>query len=181
MLGYSNIPDYWKKGLQHVEDVDFKYTSISLLDVYEMGNKQAIQNIERNGGSVTQDNIIIKPQRPVAVKFEKGFKNHVPAGFLHIDQSHKLLNNKNSSYLFEFQGVGFVVKGRSEATKNISLNSTDAPEIAVYVDSVLIETVIPTGVVSLLPDNGHGFHPFSSASSASTGIPGHTFPVPPQA
>jgi len=142
MLGYSNIPDYWKKGLQHVEDVDFKYTSISLLDAYEMGNKQAIQNLERNGGSVTQDNIIIKPQRPVAVKFEKGFENHVPAGFLHIDQSHKLLNNKNTSYSFEFQGVGFVVKGRSEATKNISLNSTDAPEIAVYVDNVLIETVI---------------------------------------
>ena len=145
MLGYSNIPDYWKQGLYEVEDIDFKYTSISLLDAYEMGYKQATQNIERNGGSVAQNSIIIKPQRPVPVKFEKGFKNHSPAGFLHIDQSHKILNNKNTSYSFEFQGIGFVIKGRSEASNKNVINTSDTPEIAVFIDGVLSEkAVLPT-------------------------------------
>jgi len=30
MLGYSNIPAYWKQGLNKVENVDFTYTTISL-------------------------------------------------------------------------------------------------------------------------------------------------------
>jgi hypothetical protein len=41
MIGYSNIPDYWKQGLDKVEDVDFKYTTISLNDVYDLGIKHA--------------------------------------------------------------------------------------------------------------------------------------------
>lgn len=51
MLGYSKIPAYWKQGLKEIEDMDFKYTSTSLNDVYETGLLQALANIERNGGN----------------------------------------------------------------------------------------------------------------------------------
>jgi hypothetical protein len=33
VIGYSDIPDYWKQGLDRVEDEDFKYTTMSLNDV----------------------------------------------------------------------------------------------------------------------------------------------------
>ncbi|RYF60521.1 MAG: ADP-ribosylglycohydrolase family protein, partial [Cytophagaceae bacterium] len=32
MLGYSKIPAYWKQGLREAEDIDFKYTTMSLND-----------------------------------------------------------------------------------------------------------------------------------------------------
>ena len=34
--GYNNIPEYWKKGLEGAEDMNFKYTSMSLNNVYEL-------------------------------------------------------------------------------------------------------------------------------------------------
>ena len=50
VLGYSNIPSYWKQGMEKVEDMDFKYTTISLKDAYEMSHRHAIEMIKRNGG-----------------------------------------------------------------------------------------------------------------------------------
>ena len=34
LLGYDKIPAYWKQGLKESEDIDFKYTTMSLNDVY---------------------------------------------------------------------------------------------------------------------------------------------------
>ena len=34
MLGYKNIPAYWRQGLSEVESMDFKYTTFSLLGLY---------------------------------------------------------------------------------------------------------------------------------------------------
>ena len=81
-----------------VEDIDFKYTTISLKDVYKMSFKHALQNIKENGGAVINKSIIIKPQRPVAVRFEKGFINHYPAEILHIEESKRKLNENNTEY-----------------------------------------------------------------------------------
>jgi hypothetical protein len=53
-------------GLKEAEDIDFKYTTMSLNDVYDIGLKHALQNIERNGGKVSGDNVTIAVQRPVA-------------------------------------------------------------------------------------------------------------------
>ena len=30
ILGYDKIPAYWKMGLKEAEDIDFKYTTMSL-------------------------------------------------------------------------------------------------------------------------------------------------------
>ncbi|MBA7576156.1 hypothetical protein ES708_17993 [subsurface metagenome] len=79
-----------------------------------MGFNQALQNIKKNGGTILDKAITIKPQKPVAVKFEKGFINHYPAEILHIEKDHRKLYEDNPSYSFEFEGVGFIVKGKSE-------------------------------------------------------------------
>ena len=50
IIGYDAIPANWKQGLDKVEDMDFKYTTISLNDTYDMSFRQALEMIERNGG-----------------------------------------------------------------------------------------------------------------------------------
>ena len=43
MMGYDNIPEYWKSPLYPVEDMEFKYTTMSLNDVYSIGTKHAME------------------------------------------------------------------------------------------------------------------------------------------
>src|SRR6476646_8602361 len=78
ILGYDKIPAYWKMGLKQAEDIDFKYTNMSLHDVYETSYRHALKNIERNGGSIDAGKVIITLQQPVAVKFEKSFDSQYP-------------------------------------------------------------------------------------------------------
>lgn len=74
MLGYSNIPELWKESLYEVEDIPFAYTEVSLNKLYELSLKQALQVIEQEGGSVQGEQVVIKTQQPVAVKYEKALK-----------------------------------------------------------------------------------------------------------
>src|ERR1700743_3486289 len=78
MLGYNKIPAYWKMGLKDAESIDFKYTTMSLNKVYDMGFKHALQNIQLNGGKVDGDKVTIITQMPKTVKFEQGFANMYP-------------------------------------------------------------------------------------------------------
>ena len=59
MIGYKNIPDYWKQGLGDVEPINFKYTTISLNDAYNMSYGQALDMIKKNGGKVDEKNVKI--------------------------------------------------------------------------------------------------------------------------
>jgi hypothetical protein len=54
LLGYNNIPAYWKQGLKEAEPLDFKYTSTSLADVYQTGYQHALEMVKRNGGQGRQ-------------------------------------------------------------------------------------------------------------------------------
>jgi len=78
MLGYSNIPEYWKKPMYEVEDIPFVYTDISFNKACEYSFDQALKVIELGGGSVSQDNVVIKTQKPAAVRYEKAFAGHYP-------------------------------------------------------------------------------------------------------
>ena len=148
MLGYSNIPDYWKQGLNKVEDVDYKYTRISLKDVYEMGFKHAIQNIEANGGSLNKNDVKLIRQKPKPVKYEKGFEGHYPVKNIQIQGSdNKLFENKHE-FEFEFEGIGFALQGRS-AINNENKNGENYNQIIdVYLDDKFMETVnLPTDFI----------------------------------
>ncbi len=108
MLGYSNIPDLWKKEVKPVEDMDFKYTTISLNDVYRMSFDQALENISRNGGEVEDAQVKIKFQSPKAVAFEKGFPNMFPVERKRYNWDRISKNNVAS---IEFDGTGLVIDG----------------------------------------------------------------------
>ncbi|MFX0200568.1 MAG: ADP-ribosylglycohydrolase family protein [Candidatus Hodarchaeota archaeon] len=119
ILGYNNIPEFWKQGLDEVEDIDFKYTTISLADAYDLSFKHALENIQRIGGSVDKNNVYIPQQDPIPVKYEVAFSGYFP-----IEKRRARVKMENV-YTFEFEGIGFAIVGNIEKTgeKNIVLKS----------------------------------------------------------
>ena len=132
VLGYDGIPAYWKQGLKEAEAIDFKYTTMSLQDVYETGYKHALQNIKRNGGSVNGNNITIKLQPPAPVKFEKCFPGLFPVEKKKINWS-----GQKDEISFEFEGNGFVLKGE---TARWGSQSGYVINAELYVDGMKTET-----------------------------------------
>jgi len=105
ILGYDKIPAYWMKNLKDVEDMNFAYTNISLNKTYQMSFNQALQMIQRNGGKIDGDSVVIKCQQPEPVRYEKGFDGLYPVARKGINQ--KITNLAP----FEFEGTGIVVQG----------------------------------------------------------------------
>jgi len=130
MLGYSNIPAFWKQGLDKVEDMDFKYTTMSLNDTYDMSFRQALQVIQRNGGQIGDNDVTIEVQKPVAVKLEVGFEGHYPAKRTRLSTK---FSNETS---FEFEGIGFVTTGSIQKHGD----EDETYEVEMYIDGKLVET-----------------------------------------
>lgn len=107
VLGYANIPDLWKKGLQAAESIPFKYTSLSLNDAYNLSLKHALENIRRNGGKMSNGSIQIVVQEPQPVKMEIAFGGHYPA------EKRSLNIQLTKDAAFEFSGIGFAVNGEA--------------------------------------------------------------------
>jgi hypothetical protein len=138
MIGYSNIPDYWKQGLDKVEDIDFAYTTMSLNDVYEIGFKHAIETIERNGGNLADDEVEIAYQTVKPVKLEVAFEGIYPFKRLFERQSNRL-DQETPVFEFEFEGVGLVINGG--AIKQDELPDYEL-KMDVHINGDFVETVI---------------------------------------
>ncbi|HEX5669722.1 MAG TPA: ADP-ribosylglycohydrolase family protein [Chitinophagaceae bacterium] len=105
MIGYKNIPPYWMQGLEGAEDIDFKYTSMSLNKVYQVGLKHALQNILKNGGKQIGNDVIINSEQVSQVRFEQGF-----SGLGKVKELKSGSWDKNE-ISFSFEGNAFVIKG----------------------------------------------------------------------
>ena len=132
VLGYDKIPPYWKMGLKEAEDIDFKYTTMSLNKVYEVGMIHALQTITRNGGAVTNDNVTIKIQQPKAVAFEQSFTGIYPVAKIPVKW-----NDAKDEISFDFEGTGFVIKGE---TADWGSNTDFVFNTELYVDGYKIES-----------------------------------------
>lgn len=132
VLGYDKIPAYWKQGLKDAEPIDFKYTTMSLNDVYETGFKHALQVIAKNGGKTDGNSVTIRTQSPKPVRLEQSFEGHHPVEKKYVGKT------LTSDYSFEFDGNGFVVLGESARWDS---KSTYAGRMEVYIDDKLTETV----------------------------------------
>ncbi|BEG97784.1 ADP-ribosylglycohydrolase family protein [Bacteroides sedimenti] len=112
MLGYSKIPEVWKKPLLGVGDRMFSHSNFSLNKTYSVSYKQALDVISANGGKVTANNVEIKCQTPVAVKYEQAFEGHFPKDKLSIGKAlDKVLD-------VAFTGKGVVFKGYVQCSDN---------------------------------------------------------------
>ncbi|MGZ5135552.1 MAG: ADP-ribosylglycohydrolase family protein, partial [Flavitalea sp.] len=132
ILGYKKIPEYWKLGLKEAEDIDFKYTTISLNKVYEIGFKHAVEMIRQNGGTITEEKITIAVQNCEPVKYEQSFEGMFPV----IKRKFNYRNFKELN--FEFDGTGFVLKGDArKLTQDAEIHSF---LVELYIDGVKQET-----------------------------------------
>jgi len=148
MLGYSNIPEYWKKNLYEVEDIDFAYTTISLNDVYQMSYNQALQVISRNGGSVEGENVTIKIQTPETVRFEESFPGLWPVQPSdNRSWGGRSLSTDIRDYgNIEFDGKGIVVgysfnRGRDMGGYQEQSSEDYVAVVEAYIDGELCETM----------------------------------------
>ena len=144
ILGYEALPGYWKQGLDRVEDRDFKYTTISLTDTYNMGYRQAVEMVKRNGGEETEEALKIRVEEPISVKFEKAFEGHYPVEKSRAPWGGNALTVDGAQeHSFAFSGKGFVLRG---GARNLSGEQEDLKlEVEVVVDGELHEVaVLPT-------------------------------------
>ena len=132
ILGYDKIPAYWKMGLKEAESIDFKYTTMSLEDVYEIGLKHALKTIEKNGGSINGEKVIIKTQKPLAVRFEKSFTGLYPIEKMQVKWS------TANELFFDFEGTGFVIRGE---TARWGSQSNYVFNAELFIDDQLVETM----------------------------------------
>lgn len=133
MSGYDRIPPEWKAGLEDVEEVNFKYTDISLVKAYAYSYSQALQVLEKNEGAISGDHVRITYQEPVPVRLEEGFTGHFPAEYINIESR---LNHISPSFHFTFEGNGFIVSGGFPWGTDPSYTA----DIEVYVDDSLYES-----------------------------------------
>jgi hypothetical protein len=132
IIGYDKIPAYWKLGLAEAESIDFKYTTMSLNRVYEVGYKHALANLERNGGKVNGNNITLPSQKITPVRFEKSFDGHYPILKMPVNWS-----TDKDEISFDFEGIGFVIRG--EAVSKESKESKYVFDTELYVDGKVVE------------------------------------------
>ena len=123
VLGYDKLPEYWKKGLVGAEDIDFKYTTISLNKVYAIGYRHAVENIKRHGGRVDGSGISILTQEPKPVRLEQSFPGMYP-----VDKE-EVAMNADHEIVFDFDGTGFILNGAARAKNNKSPDYTFQTEV----------------------------------------------------
>ncbi len=139
MMGYNKIPAYWKLGLAEIEDMDFKYTTMSLNKAYALSYKHAEELIKRNGGKVTDGEVHIKVQKPATVRLEQSFGGLYPVSKRQIDNK----SSNASEIVFDFTGTGFALTGAA-AKKRGEFPEYDF-EADLYVDGTKLESVsLPT-------------------------------------
>lgn len=139
MIGYDNIPSYWKQGIDKVEDMNFKYTEMSLNKVYEIGYRHAIEMIKKNGGKEKSDAFVIKYQTPKTVPLEIGFDGIYP---IERKSMNIRVAGKTNEYSIEFTGSGFVLTGNAYTPDR---QKDETLEADLYVDGKFLETIkMPT-------------------------------------
>ena len=136
ILGYDRIPAYWKQGLDEVERLPFKYTTISLEHAYALSYKHALAMVARHGGRDDGDHLVIPVEAPRAVRLEQNFEGHHPVREVRLGRA-----SKGPHTEFSFDGIGFAIQGnvRSSDGKDHVL------QVDVHIDGAKVETVaLPT-------------------------------------
>jgi ADP-ribosylglycohydrolase len=138
IIGYKNIPDFWKKGLQAAESIPFKYTRLSLNDAYGLSFKHSLENIDRNGGSAGGQDVQIKVQEPKPVRLEVSFEGHHPS------ERRSFNRPLEKEVTFEFEGIGFAVNGEATSRDNNPYRF----KVEMSVDGKSVETSdLPTDIL----------------------------------
>lgn len=136
MMGYQKIPAKWARGLGQVENMDFKYTTISLNEVYEMSYRHALDWIQKHGGQVTDEQVRIRKESPAAVPLEQNFPGYFLAEKRPLDRT--ISQNDPQIHEWQFEGVGVVLRGGVKNTDFLDSYALESPEQTL--DSYVLKT-----------------------------------------
>lgn len=147
VMGYKNIPPKWAAGLAYIEDMDFKYTTISLNEAYELSFNHALEMIKRNGGEVLENEVKIKVQEPETIPLEQSFEHYRFTESKSIQKEFTI--NTEQEIVIPFNGNAVVVRGKvgnidfrdvhALTTAEQTLNDY-AVQAEFYIDEQLIKT-----------------------------------------
>lgn len=114
VLGLDAMPEFWKDPVMEIWDLDFEGTDVSLAKGAEYSFNQALKLIEKNGGEVLENEVVI-PQKPVSVlPLEQNFVDTYP---VYRDQKDAWMA---TDYEFDFSGNGFVIWGNLVCLRGIT-------------------------------------------------------------
>ena len=114
VLGLEKMPAFWKDPVMEIWDLDFEGTDVSLAKGSGYSFDQALQLIEKNGGEVREDEVVI-PLKPIEVlPLEQNFANTFP---IYRDQKDAWMSK---DYEFDFSGNGFVIWGNLVCLRGIT-------------------------------------------------------------
>jgi len=145
MLGYKAIPEEWKSGIDGIADKKFSYTDFNFHTINDSTEKRTLALIQKTGGRVDGDKVLIKTQSPKAPKLEAWNDYGKPAERIAIDnpawrwngtwrvtRQTKASSEKNAAASIEFQGTGFIVVGPY---------TPNGGTADVYLDDKLVKTI----------------------------------------
>lgn len=130
ILGYSNIPESFRSSVYAVMDRPFIYTDVSLSKLCSLSYNHALRLIEKNGGDVKSNNIIVPVETPTPVRYEKSFEGHFPIDRQPVNQM--LVSDKS----VDFTGIGFVQRGYVKCSSQADY----VAKVELYIDDKLVET-----------------------------------------
>lgn len=110
VLGYSRLPEVWTRGLAAIEDMDFKYTSTSLAEAYDLSFRHAQEMIRRNGGEISDAGIRIPRQEPEVAPLEQNFAGYSLKEKIPVNR--RFVPGDSLIWELSFSGVGVVVRGK---------------------------------------------------------------------
>ena len=135
MLGYANIPAFWKPSIEKAMNIDFPYSSLTLARVIELSNKHALQLIRNNSGEIVNDSVHISVQTPKVLPLEQSFEGMYPAKELLVRVDHL-----EKPIEIDFNGNGIVVLGNVKSQCGISTSDYVAL-LDIYIDGNKTEQV----------------------------------------
>ncbi|MGK9119735.1 ADP-ribosylglycohydrolase family protein [Olivibacter jilunii] len=145
IIGYNSIPQKWLGPLKRAEDKIFSFSSYALKDIYRVNYDLALANIEKNGGSIRNEQVIIPLQHTSVETFEENFSGHYPVSRTKVGKQYP------DNYVFGFEGNGVVISGH---LVKVNPNAGDEPvQAELYVDGVFVEKAnLYTGAIDRRPE-----------------------------
>jgi hypothetical protein len=125
VLGYSGIPDEFKAGIDSIADQQFSYTDFTFNTIVSSTMNRAITLVERNGGRVEGDSIIVRTQIPLPVQLEMWDDYGTPVERISVDDPRWTFNGdwgrerpggrrtstKGAEASIVFEGSGAILAG----------------------------------------------------------------------
>ncbi len=135
MLGYKNIPAYWKPAIERAQDLKFPYSDLTLSQIYDLSYKHATSLITKNGGEEKDGVFTIKIQQPETLRFEQSFEGMFPAKELLVRKDHL-----EEPIKIDFTGNGIVVLGNVKSQCGVA-KSDFVALLDVFIDGQKMEQV----------------------------------------